>query len=65
MLLDPDSGVGFDLLGFVVTAEKALGKPVDVIVLNRASEHLKYLVRRDAENYERMARWRNLIVHYL
>lgn len=47
VLLDPDPGVDFDLLGFIVNAEKALGKPVDVIVLNRASEHLKYLVRRD------------------
>ena len=47
VLLDPDPGLDFDLLGFLVEAEKVLGKAVDVVVLNRAGEHLKYLVRRD------------------
>ncbi|MBC7359351.1 MAG: nucleotidyltransferase domain-containing protein [Desulfacinum sp.] len=47
VLLDPDPGPDFDLLGFGVEVEKALGNAVDVVVLNRAGEHLKYLVRRD------------------
>ncbi|ROR01521.1 type VII toxin-antitoxin system MntA family adenylyltransferase antitoxin [Desulfosoma caldarium] len=47
VLLHPDPGPDFDLLGFMVEAEKLLGKAVDVVVLNRAGEHLKYLVRRD------------------
>ncbi|SHF18891.1 Predicted nucleotidyltransferase [Desulfacinum infernum DSM 9756] len=47
VLLHPDPGPAFDLLGFGVEAEKVLGKSVDVVVLNRAGEHLKYLVRRD------------------
>ncbi len=47
VLLHPDPGPDFDLLGFGVEAEKVLGKSVDVVVLNRAGEHLKYMVRRD------------------
>lgn len=47
VLLHPDPGPDFDLLGFMVEAEKLLGKAVDVVVLNRTGEHLKYLVRRD------------------
>ncbi len=47
LLLTPDPGLDFDLLGFIVDAERALGKSVDVVILNRVSEHLRYLVRRD------------------
>lgn len=47
VLLNPDPGEDFDLLKLMVDAERALGKPVDVVILNRVSEHLRYLVRRD------------------
>jgi len=37
---------GFDLLAFIAEAESRVGRQVDVVVLNTASELLKYQVRK-------------------
>jgi len=39
----------FSILSLISEFEKALGRPVDVVVLNRASEILKYEVRRSGK----------------
>lgn len=47
ILLASNPGPRWDLLQFMLDVDKAIGKSTDVVVLNRAGEHLKYLVRRD------------------
>ena len=46
ILLDRDSTKKFDLLLFMVNLEKKLDCQVDVVVLNRAHELVKYNVRK-------------------
>ena len=46
VLLDEKSLQSFSILPFVSMLEKSLGRRVDVTVLNRADELLKYEVRR-------------------
>lgn len=46
-ILVREPSVDFPLLKFIVELEGALDYPVDVVVLNRAGELLKYHVRRD------------------
>ena len=46
ILLDDQTGGIFDLLSFIVEAETTTGRQVDIVVLNTASEVLKYQVRK-------------------
>lgn len=46
LVLDESKADSFSLLSFMVGLEKSLDRPVDVVVLNRAGEVLKYEVRR-------------------
>lgn len=46
LLLQPGREMDFPLLELAVSLEKALGKKVDLVILNRAGELLKYQVRR-------------------
>jgi hypothetical protein len=46
LLLYPGQEDDFSLLELAVSLEKALGRRVDLVILNRAGELLKYQVRR-------------------
>jgi uncharacterized protein len=46
LLLQPGQEDDFPLLELAVSLEKALGRKVDLVILNRAGELLKYQVRR-------------------
>lgn len=46
VLLDEESLETFPVLEWAVRLEKACGRPVDLVILNRAGELLKYEVRR-------------------
>ena len=46
LLLDSDREEDFAILLFAANLERLCGRPVDVVVLNRAGELLKYQVRR-------------------
>ena len=46
ILLQPDQEDDFPVLELAVSLEKALGRTVDLVILNRAGELLKYQVRR-------------------
>ena len=47
ILLYPGQGNDFSVLELTVSLEKALGRRVDLVILNRAGELLKYQVRRN------------------
>ena len=47
ILLQPDQEDDFPVLELAVSLEKALGRRVDLVILNRAGELLKYQVRRN------------------
>lgn len=46
VLLDEDRSEAFQVLSFITKMEKAIGRRLDVVVLNRAGEVLKHEVRR-------------------
>jgi predicted nucleotidyltransferase len=49
VLLDQKESSAFSLLSFITRLEESLGCNVDVVVLNNASELLKYEVRRSGK----------------
>ncbi|MFH1243872.1 MAG: nucleotidyltransferase domain-containing protein [Pseudomonadota bacterium] len=49
VLLDDECSNSFSILSLISSLEKALGCPVDVVVLNRAGELLKYEIRRSGK----------------
>ena len=46
VLLDDKHSQSFSVLSFISTLEKTIGNRVDLVILNRAGEVLKYEVRR-------------------
>jgi predicted nucleotidyltransferase len=46
VLVELDHEESFPLLSFAASAERACGRPVDLVLLNRAGEVLKHQVRR-------------------
>ncbi len=49
VLLDDSQSQSFSLLSFISSLEKNMGCRVDVVILNRAGEVLKYEVRRSGK----------------